>query len=105
MIPVIDKDYVVIPYGYVYCVSKRKVMKTTRHNNRLQVTLRIDGKNKSYYLHRLVAQAHVSNPKSYRIAKHIDGDVYNNAADNLEWVYSVRRGKYNMGGLINENNE
>ncbi len=96
MYPIINKDYIVIAYGYVYCMSKRKEMKTTLHNNRLQVTLKVDDKYTSFYLHRLVAQAHVPNPSNYRIVKHKDGDIYNNVADNLEWVYSVKRGKYNM---------
>lgn len=37
-------------------------------------------------LHRLVALHFVENPNNYEFVNHIDGDRYNNRADNLEWV-------------------
>ena len=33
-----------------------------------------------------VAQAFVENPHGYKYVSHIDGDLTNNAAENLEWV-------------------
>lgn len=38
------------------------------------------------YIHRLVAQAFVENPKGWNVVNHKDGCKVNNAADNLEWV-------------------
>lgn len=43
------------------------------------------GKPKSYYIHRLVALAYVTNTKNYKIVNHIDGDRSNNNHSNLEW--------------------
>jgi len=40
---------------------------------------------KFYALHRLVAEHFLDNPHNYTQVNHIDGDRYNNAADNLEW--------------------
>ena len=34
----------------------------------------------------LVAQAFVPNPHNYKNIRHIDGNLDNNCADNLEWV-------------------
>ena len=41
---------------------------------------------KAYYLHRIVAQHFIDNPDNLPEVNHIDGDFYNNKADNLEWI-------------------
>lgn len=40
---------------------------------------------RKYYLHRLMAETFVPNPKNLKIAHHKDGNHRNNSADNLEW--------------------
>ena len=42
----------------------------------------------SYYVHRLVAQVHISNPDQLPEVNHIDGCRWNNVHTNLEWVTS-----------------
>jgi hypothetical protein len=37
-------------------------------------------------VHRAVAEAFVENPNNYKYVRHIDGNLENNHADNLEWV-------------------
>lgn len=40
---------------------------------------------KNHYIHRLVAQYFCDNPNNYNEVNHIDGNTFNNCADNLEW--------------------
>lgn len=43
------------------------------------------GKEHYFYIHRLVAEAFISNPNSLPEVSHIDGDKENNVISNLEW--------------------
>lgn len=45
-----------------------------------------DGKSKEFRVDYLVASSFVPNPHNYKNIRHIDGDLNNNCADNLEWV-------------------
>ncbi len=50
------------------------------------MAFREDGKQKNFYIHRLVAETFIPNPDGKPFVNHIDGDKSNNSADNLEWV-------------------
>lgn len=50
------------------------------------VSLMKDGQKKRHLVHRLVAQAYVSNPDNLPQVNHINGNRTDNRADNLEWV-------------------
>jgi hypothetical protein len=58
-----------------------------------------EGKNLGYYLHRIVAQHFIDNPNNLPEVNHIDGDFYNNKADNLEWISKMDNMKH-----ANDNN-
>ena len=53
-------------------------------NNSGYKTITIDGK--INLIHRLVASAFIPNPDNLSDVDHIDGDKFNNCADNLRWV-------------------
>ena len=47
---------------------------------------KLNGKNTSQPVHRLVAKAFIDNPENKTCVNHKDNDRTNNAAENLEWV-------------------
>ena len=53
---------------------------------RLCITLRNQGKQKTYDVHMLVAKAFLDNPNKYPVIKHIDGNFENNVVSNLMWA-------------------
>ena len=60
-----------------------------KDNKRARPGLSHCGEIKAYYLHRIVAEHFIDNPDNLPEVNHIDGDFYNNKADNLEWISKV----------------
>tara|TARA_Y100000389_G_scaffold173853_1_gene183336 strand:+ start:3384 stop:4715 length:1332 start_codon:yes stop_codon:yes gene_type:complete len=60
-----------------------------KDNIRARPGLSNEGKIKGYYLHRIVAEHFLDNPEKLPEVNHIDGDFYNNKAENLEWISKI----------------
>lgn len=61
----------------------------------------LNGKQKIYSVHRLIAQAFIENPESKPAVNHKDGNKSNNELDNLEWVTHSENTKHaHANGLI-----
>lgn len=76
--------------GEVYrlCSGERKLatqIRTGRNKRYLVVTAQLEGKQKHFYVHRLIAEAFIPNPDNKTEVNHIDGNPLNNRLDNLEW--------------------
>ena len=52
----------------------------------LTVNLRVSGKTKILYVHRLVAEAFIPNPNGHKVVHHIDENTHNNKISNLIWM-------------------
>ena len=65
---------------------KGKIKKQVKNpNGYMQISLRKNGEMKSFYIHRLVAEAFLDNPNNLPCVNHKDETRNNNLADNLEW--------------------
>lgn len=73
-------------YGTCTGVYPSKILKG-RDNNRgyLNVRLYKNKKATMKYIHRLVAEVFICNPSLKGEVNHLDGNKYNNCANNLEW--------------------
>lgn len=73
--------------GRVYSLRKGKFMKPLNNGNGyFGVSLHIDGKINSMYIHRLVAIHFLPNSENKKYIDHIDRDKTNNHVSNLRWV-------------------
>jgi hypothetical protein len=70
-------------YNHIY---KGKILNQYKNNaGYMQVQLSKRYKTLPKRVHRLVAEAFISNPDNYKCVNHIDGNKLNNNVSNLEW--------------------
>ena len=81
-----ETDYSVSDAGEVRKDTINYILKQSSQQDYKFVTLMIAGKQKRMRVHRLVAEAFISNPENKPYVNHIDGNRSNNNAKNLEWV-------------------
>lgn len=67
---------------------KEKIIKQNKDKDGYNVVNLIneEGESKEFRVDYLVASSFVPNPHNYKNIRHIDGNLENNCADNLEWV-------------------
>ena len=79
-------------------IINMKTGKSLKHqkckNGYHRVYLTIEGKRKSFSVHRLVALAYIPNPANKPDVNHMDGNKSNNAKSNLEWVTKSENQKH-----------
>lgn len=79
--------YEVSNYGRVYNAKNKRFLKCSYSDGYAKVTLCLSPTNhKEIFIHRLVANAFIPNPKNLPIVNHIDLNRSNNKVSNLEWV-------------------
>lgn len=76
---------------YKYDTSIEKVQSTLKNGYKV-----VWINNKQYYVHRLVAEKFIPNPKNKSEVNHIDGNPSNNNVNNLEWVTHKENMKHSI---------
>lgn len=109
--------YAVHPSGSIYtCINHQygfyptwRKLKTRRHKNTgyWNSHLQINGKSKTYLLHRIIAICFVPNPDNKPCVNHIDGNRSNNEVSNLEWCtykentrHAMKLGTFHVGETV-----
>jgi hypothetical protein len=109
-------NYIVYPNGIIYNVVSKKELSQRVVNKYKVVTLFRNKYRKDFKVHRLVAMCFINNTENKPFVNHLDGDKFNNNADNLEWcthmenvVHAIKtgltksKGEFNPSCKINEN--
>ena len=78
--------YAITKDGKVWSHYNNKFLQTPpTKSGYFRLTLCSDKKRMNKFVHRLVAEAYISNPDNKPYINHIDSDKTNNIVDNLEW--------------------
>ena len=75
------------------------------HRGYKMTGLTVNGKQKGFLVHRLVAEAFIPNPYNKPFINHKDGDKLNNNANNLEWCTNSENQLHSCYVLKNPNHK
>lgn len=81
--------YSIDEYGVIKNISRDYVLQPRNSGFGGYMTLSLinnEGKRKTKFIHRLVAENFIDNKNNLPIVNHIDGNKFNNHVSNLEWV-------------------
>lgn len=81
-----NKNYEISNIGNIKNTTTNRILKLRKnHNGYLGTNISIDGKLKTVFAHRLVAETFIPNPDNLPCVNHKDENKTNNCVDNLEW--------------------
>lgn len=86
------QDYGATPTGHIFSRKSgtwRELKPQTDTDGYLQVRLYKNGRGRLIFVHDIIAETFIENPKRRHEVNHIDGNKKNNCTSNLEW--STRR--------------
>lgn len=92
----VERDIFVNDNGrkYIKFLSGKQLKQTMHSKGYKTVALTKDGKSKTVFVHRLVAEAFIPNTDKLPMVNHKDEDKTNNFAENLEWCTAAYNRTY-----------
>jgi hypothetical protein len=99
-----DTDYFISEEGRIYKNSK-EISRSKMTRGYLSCSLYKDGKQKTHYVHRLVAELYIPNPNNKPYVNHINGDKEDNRVKNLEWCTPEENSQHSVSVLRKEMGE
>lgn len=101
---VADGKLIVFENGEIYRKTKYGEKKCAHYKQPIgysTVSATVDGRQKHFYVHRLLAEAFIDNPENKPQVNHKDGDKGNNDLSNLEWVTASENARHaHYSGLV-----
>lgn len=92
-------EYQVSNYGRIKNKNTEKILKSyKRKDGYLKIELNKEKNNKTFYIHRLVAEAFIPNPNNLIFVNHKDENKSNNCVSNLEWCTRAYNNNYGTRG-------
>jgi len=94
------ENYIITDQGEVINTNSNHTMKKQINNcGYHRVELSRSGKQKKYFVHRLVANAYIPNKENLPQVNHINGDKLDNRVSNLEWCTASQNHKHSFKHL------
>lgn len=84
-------------------IKSKELYKNSKGGNYLTVNLSVENKQYRRYIHRMVAEAFISNPENKNEVNHINEVHTDNRVENLEWVTRHENIFHSFGGSKNHN--
>lgn len=93
--------YQVSNIGQVKSLKRNKILKPAPNScGYLQVCLHKNGKQKTFRIHRLVAEAFLPNEDELPEVDHINSDKTDNRVANLQWISHVENNRKRESGMM-----
>lgn len=78
--------YAVTSCGRVWSYKSKRFLRSKKDGEYFRLNLYKDGKQKTFLVHRLVAETYIPNPNGLETVDHIDNNTNHNWLSNLQWM-------------------